>query len=294
MNNAKNLNKKKALGVTAAVLALAVGATASFALFTDTAAIRGATEAGKLAIGITADKMTADGDFSEQLLNTAFEENVQNFNPGDFREIAYRIDNDQNKAVRTNDTITVKVTPDTAMMTDSTKTVDDLFAEFDPEGGAIHLVQGTAAGADAVVIASDGSTSDVSFAKGGLALKDKYVKDGAIYLVYQGSEVNLSGTGTNAEKLAADAGTTWVSEETNTVDRAYTLYFEKDALNQWQGAKVDISVDVSAVQYANTAAGDATLNIDTGAHTVATNAGVNTVEMARELVKTDDAGKVVS
>ena len=301
MNTAKNLNKKKALGVTAAVLALAVGATASFALFTDTAAIRGATEAGKLAIGITADKMTPGGDFSEQLLNTAFEENVQNFNPGDFREIAYRIDNDQNKAVRTNDTITVKVTPNKAMMadstkTDSTKTVDDLSNEFGPEGGAIHLVRGEAAGTNAVVTASDGTTHNVSFAKGGLELKDKYVKDGAIYLVYQGSEVNLSGagTGTNAEMLAADAGTTWVSEETNTVDRAYTLYFEKDALNQWQGAKVDISVDVSAVQYANTAAGDATLNIDTVGHTVATNAGVNTVGMARERVKTDNAGKVVS
>lgn len=292
----QNANKKKITGAVALAAAGVMALGGVSMLFTDRADVSGETTAGKLAIGITADKMTANGDFSEQLWNTAFEEkkNVQNFNPGDFREIAYRIDNDQNKAVRTNDTITVKVTPNTAMMADSTKTVDNLFAEFGPEGGAIHLVQGEAAGADVVLTAPNGITHNVSFAKGGLALKDKYVKDGAIYLVYQGSEVNLSGTGTNAEKLAADAGTTWVSEETNTVDRSYTLYFEKDALNQWQGAQVDISVDVSAVQYANTTAGDATRNIDTGAHTVATNAGVNTVEMARERVKTDNAGKVVS
>lgn len=287
----QNANKKKITGAVALAAAGVMALGGVSMLFTDHADVSGETTAGKLAIGITADKMTPEGDFSDQLLNTAFEEDVQNFNPGDFREIAYSIDNDQNKAVRTNDTITVKVTPNTAMMADSHKTVDDLSDEFGPEGGAIHLVQGTAAGADVVLTAPNGTTSNVSFAKGGLALKDKYVKDGAIYLVYQGSEVNLSGTGTNAEKLAADADTTWVSEETNTVDRAYTLYFEKDALNQWQGAQVDISVDVSAVQYANTAAGDATLNVEAGKQ-VTDNAGAHKIVIAQEGVKTNAVGKV--
>ena len=286
-------NKKKVTGAVALAAAGVMALGGVSMLFTDTASVKGATTAGKLAIGITAEKMTPEGDFSGQLLNTAFEgDGMQNFNPGDFREIAYRIDNDQNKAVRTNDTITVKVTPNTAMMADSTKTVDDLFAEFGPEGGAIHLVRGEAAGADVVLTAPNGITHNVSFAKGGLELKDKYVKDGAIYLVYQGSEVNLSGTGTNAEKLAADAGTTWVSEETNTVDRAYTLYFEKDAPNQWQGAQVDISVDVSAVQYANTTAGDATLNVEAGKQ-VTDNAGTHKIVIAQEGVKTGKFGQTI-
>lgn len=45
--------------------------------------------------------------------------------------------------------------------------------------------------------------------------------------------------------------------------------------------------------YANTSTGDATLNVSKEDHTVATNAGKNTVEIAQEKVKTDEHGKTI-
>ena len=55
MTKANTNNKKKVLGIGAAICALSLAAVGSFALFTDTVSIKGATNAGKLAIGITAD-----------------------------------------------------------------------------------------------------------------------------------------------------------------------------------------------------------------------------------------------
>ena len=116
MTKANTNSKKKVLGIGAAICALSLAAVSSFALFTDTASVKGATTAGKLAVGITADKMTDAGDFSEQLLNTAFDaaNPIDNFNPGDDRTVAYTINNEQSKAAYENDTITLTVTPDTA------------------------------------------------------------------------------------------------------------------------------------------------------------------------------------
>ena len=120
MTKANTNSKKKVLGIGAAICALSLAAVSSFALFTDTASVKGATTAGKLAVGITADKMTDAGDFSEQLLNTAFDaaNPIDNFNPGDDRTVAYTINNEQSKAAYVNDTITLKVTPDTAYTAD--------------------------------------------------------------------------------------------------------------------------------------------------------------------------------
>ena len=75
----QNANKKKITGAVALAAAGVMALGGVSMLFTDRADVSGETTAGKLAIGITADKMTANGDFSEQLWNTAFEEkkNVQ-------------------------------------------------------------------------------------------------------------------------------------------------------------------------------------------------------------------------
>ena len=243
MTKANTNMKKKVLGIGAGICAVAVAAVGSFALFTDTASVKGATTAGKLAIGITADKMTEAGDFSEQLLNTAFDaaNPVDNFNPGDDRTVAYTINNEQSKATYVNDTITLKVTPDTAYTADG--------RAITPENCAITF-----------------ATAD-----GSLTEKSREMKDGVITIVYEGKETVLSGTGANAEVVKEGIGNT---ANPTTAARSYELYFDVNADNAWQGAKVEISSKVDAVQYANNHGGLADKTI------------------TAESVKTDAAGKV--
>lgn len=243
MTKANTNMKKKVLGIGAGICAVAVAAVGSFALFTDTASVKGATTAGKLAIGITADKMTEAGDFSEQLLNTAFDaaNPVDNFNPGDDRTVAYTINNEQSKATYVNDTITLKVTPDTAYTADG--------RAITPENCAITF-----------------ATAD-----GSLTEKSREMKDGVITIVYEGKETVLSGTGANAEVVKEGIGNT---ANPTTAARSYELDFYVNADNAWQGAKVEISSKVDAVQYANNHGGLADKTI------------------TAESVKTDAAGKV--
>ena len=243
MEKANTNNKKKVLGIGAAICALSLAAVSSFALFTDTASVKGATTAGKLAVGITADKMTDAGDFSEQLLNTAFDaaNPIDNFNPGDGRTVAYTINNEQSKAAYVNDTITLKVTPDTAYTADG--------QAITPKNCAI-----TFATADGV-----------------LTEKSRSMDNGVITIVYEGKETVLSGTGTNAEVVKEGVGNT---ANPTTAARSYELDFDVNADNAWQGAKVEISSKVDAVQYANNHGGLADKTI------------------TAESVKTDAAGKV--
>ena len=236
MTKANTNSKKKVLGIGAAICALSLAAVSSFALFTDTASVKGETTAGKLAVGITADKMTDAGDFSEQLLNTAFDaaNPIDNFNPGDDRTVAYTINNEQSKATYVNDTITLKVTPDTAY---------------------------TAAGQAITFATADGVLTE----------KSRSMDNGVITIVYEGKETVLSGTGTNAEVVKEGVGNT---ANPTTAARSYELDFDVNADNAWQGAKVEISSKVDAVQYANNHGGLADKTI------------------TAESVKTDAAGKV--
>lgn len=281
----QNANKKKITGAVALAAAGVMALGGVSMLFTDHADVSGKATAGKLAVEVTGTGL-ADGDFSAQLKNNEFVDAVQNLNPGDVRTISYSITNAANKAVRANDTLTVTVKPNEAMMTDQSTNIDNLFAEFTEDKSAIHLVTGAKDDPKPVVTASGGTTTNVTFGDTGLTLVDSYVTEDKknIVLVYQGDEVNLDGVGDNAEKLG---------DKKSTSDRQYTLYFEKDAGNEWQGAEVSIGSTISAVQYANTAAGDATLNVSKEDHTVATNAGKNTVEIAQEKVKTDEHGKTI-
>ena len=243
MEKANTNNKKKVLGIGAAICALSLAAVSSFALFTDTASVKGATTAGKLPVGITADKMTDAGDFSEQLLNTAFDaaNPIDNFNPGDDRTVAYTINNEQSKAAYVNDSITRKVTPNTAYTADG--------QAITPENCAI-----TFATADGV-----------------LTEKSRSMDNGVITIVYEGKVTVLSGTGTNAEVVKEGVGNT---ANPTTAARSYELDFDVNADNAWQGAKVEISSKVDAVQYANNHGGLADKTI------------------TAESVKTNAAGKV--
>lgn len=291
----QNANKKKITGAVALAAAGVMALGGVSMLFTDHADVSGKTTAGKLAVKVTGTNLT-DGDFTKQLENTEFVDAVQNLNPGDVRTISYSITNAANKAVRANDTLTVTVTPNEAVMTDQETTVSEMFealkaGSFDG-GSAIHLVEGKKGVNGEVTTNTDPAAADykttVEFPDTGLKLVDSYVTEDNknIVLVYQGDEVNLDGTGTNAEKIPDNNSKT-------SSDRQYTLYFDKDAGNEWQGADVSIGSTISAVQYANTAAGDATLNVSKEDHTVATNAGKNTVEIAQEKVKTDEYGKTI-
>lgn len=282
----QNANKKKITGAVALAAAGVMALGGVSMLFTDRADVSGETTAGKLAVEVTGTGL-ADGDFSAQLKNNDFAtKGIDCANPGDTFQISYSINNAANKAVRANDTLTVTVTPNEAMMADQTKTIADLYGEF-ADKSAIHLVTGAKDDTKRVVTASDDTTTNVTFGDTGLTLVDSYVtKDNKnIVLVYQGDEVNLDGVGDNAELLGASKTSS---------NRQYTLYFEKDAGNEWQGADVSIGSTISAVQYANTSTGDATLNVSKEDHTVATNAGKkNTFEIAQEKVKTDEHGKTI-
>ena len=282
----QNANKKKITGAVALAAAGVMALGGVSMLFTDHADVSGKATAGKLAVEVTGTGL-ADGDFSAQLKNNDFAtKGIDCANPGDTFQISYSINNAANKAVRANDTLTVTVTPDEAMMADQTKTIADLYGEF-ADKSAIHLVTGAKGDTKQVVTASDGTTTDVTFGDTGLTLVDSHPsEDGkSIVLVYQGDETALDGVGDNAELLG---------DSKTSSDRQYTLYFDKDAGNEWQGADVSIGSTISAVQYANTAAGDATLNVSKEDHTVATNAGKkNTFEIAQEKVKTDEHGKTI-
>lgn len=283
-------NKKKVTGAVALAAAGVMALGGVSMLFTDTASVKGATTAGKLAVEVTGTGL-ANGDFTKQLENTKFVGAVQNLNPGDVRTISYSINNAESKAMRANDTLTVTVTPNEAMMTDQKKTVQNLFDEFTTDKSAIHLVTGAQGDTKQVVTASDGTTTDVTFGDTGLTLVDSYVtKDNKnIVLVYQGDEVKLDGVGDNAEKIPDNNSKT-------SSDRRYTLYFDENAGNEWQGAEVSIGSTISAVQYANTAAGDATLNVDTSdatGHTVASDAGAHKIVIAQEGVKTGKFGQTI-
>lgn len=283
----QNANKKKITGAVALAAAGVMALGGVSMLFTDRADVSGETTAGKLAVKVTGTNLT-DGDFTDftkQLKNTEFVDAVQNLNPGDVRTISYFIENAENKAMRANDTLTVTVTPDEAMMKDQTKTIGDLFAEFTEDKSAIHLVTGARGGTKPVVTASGGTPTNVTFGDTGLTLVDSHLsEDGkSIVLVYQGDEVNLDGVGKNAELLG--------NSKTSS-NRQYTLYFEKDAGNEWQGAEVSIGSTISAVQYANTAAGDATLNVEAGKQ-VTDNAGAHEIVIAQEKVKTDKFGQTI-
>lgn len=284
----QNANKKKITGAVALAAAGVMALGGVSMLFTDHADVSGKTTAGKLAVEVTGAGL-ADGDFSAQLKNNDFATTgIDNLNPGDAVQISYSITNAANKAVRANDTLTVTVTPDEAMMTDQEKTVQNLFDEFTTDKSAIHLVTGAKGDTKQVVTASDGTTTDVTFGDTGLTLVDSYVaEDGKnIVLVYQGDEVNLDGTGTtNVEKIPDNNSKT-------SSGRQYTLYFKKDAGNEWQGAKVSIGSTISAVQYANTAAGDATLNVEAGKQ-VTDNAGAHKIVIAQKKVKTDKFGQTI-
>ena len=282
----QNANKKKITGAAALAAAGVMALGGVSMLFTDRADISGETTAGKLAVEVTWTSPT-DDNFTKQLENTKFVDAVQNLNPGDVRTISYSIENAENKAMRANDTLTVTVTPNEAMMKDQTKTIDDLSGEF-ADKSAIHLVTGAKDDTKQVVTASDSTTTDVTFGDTGLTLVDSYVTEDkkSIVLVYQGDEVNLDGTGTtNAEKITGNNGKT-------SSERKYTLYFNENAGNEWQGADVSISSTISAVQYANTAAGDATLNVEAGKQ-VTDNAGAHKIVIAQEKVKTNKFGQTI-
>lgn len=280
----QNANKKKITGAVALAAAGVMALGGVSMLFTDHADVSGKTTAGKLAVEVTGTNLT-NGDFTKQLENTEFVDAVQNLNPGDVRTISYSINNAENKAVRANDTLTVTVKPNEAMM--AGKTVQNLFDEFTTDKSAIHLVTGAKDGPKPVVTASDGTTTDVTFGDTGLTLVDSHLsEDGkSIVLVYQGDEVNLDGTGTNAEKIPGNS-------DQKTSERKYTLYFNKDAGNEWQGAEVSIGSTISAVQYANTSTGDATLNVEAGKQ-VTDNAGAHKIVIAQEKVKTDKFGQTI-
>lgn len=284
----QNANKKKITGAVALAAAGVMALGGVSMLFTDHADVSGKTTAGKLAVEVTGTGL-ANGDFSAQLKNNDFAtKGIDNLNPGDAVQISYSIENAENKAMRANDTLTVTVTPDEAMMADQTKTIADLYGEF-ADKSAVHLVTGEKGVGTTVITNTDPDAADykttVAFPDTGLKLVDSYVTEDNknIVLVYQGDEVNLDGVGDNAELLG---------DSKNSSDRQYTLYFDETAGNEWQGSKVSIGSTITAVQYANTAAGDATLNVEAGKQ-VTDNAGKTKIVIAQEGVKTDEHGNPI-
>lgn len=216
MVSTKNSNKKKFLGIAAAICALSLAAVSSFALFTDTASISGATKAGNVSIGIDAT------DINTQLLNKDF--NVNNFNPGDSRDLTYTLENTGNKAIYVRDTITLTVTPNDAYKGEDGKKTDlkDL----------------------PIKIVGIGNTNTSAQISG----DSKINEDGSYTITYHpadktNAQGELSGTGLLKEVLADHTETSLV--------RNYQLTFDKSAGNFYQNCDVKVDVKVNAVQHAN-------------------------------------------
>ena len=207
MVSTKNSNKKKFLGIGAAICALSLAAVSSFALFTDTASISGATKAGNVSIGIDAT------DFS-----------VNNFNPGDSRDLTYTLENTGNKSIYVSDTITLTVTPNNAYKGENGKKTDS-------KDLPIKLV-------------GIGNTNTSAQISGDSKIND----DGSYTITYHPTDKTnalgeLSGTGLLKEVLADHTETSLV--------RNCQLTFDKSAGNFYQNCDVKVDVKVNAVQHAN-------------------------------------------
>ena len=129
----------------------------------------------------------------------------------------------------------------------------------------------TAYTADGQAITPENCAITFATADGVLTEKSRSMDNGVITIVYEGKETVLSGTGTNAEVVKEGFGNTATP---TTAARSYELDFDVNADNAWQGAKVEISSKVDAVQYANNHGGLADKTI------------------TAESVKTNAAGKV--
>lgn len=193
------------------VLSLVIG---SFAFFTDRAEISGSATTGELAVGIE-----VSDDISTQLLqaNGVGGVVINNWNPGDNVNFSYTVENDANKALRAQETITLKVTSTDGRVIEAA-TVDAAKLTIKGEDGAV------------LTTAVPTSVAPVT---------------GGYELTYIMPEFTLSGTGTNAEEVAGSEDTT------KTV--TYSLDFDKSALNNYQGAEISILVHVDAIQALNTA-----------------------------------------
>lgn len=218
--NSNSNGKKKVVGIVAAVCAATMAVAGSLALFTDTASVSGTTKAGNVSIGISSAASLENGDFSEQLKNTSdkFTTAVQNMNPGDSRNLTFDLNNTGDKAIRTNDEMTLTVTPNDA---------------YKGEGGAAPNIDSVPITIDGMNLNKARSTFDAD--------SGKYV------LVYTGAETVLSGG-------SGDGRRDEIVKEypATSATRNYTLKFDETAGNYYQNADIKLDVKVDAVQYANT------------------------------------------
>lgn len=220
--------KKRMTKILAAGMALAL-MVGTFAFFTDRAEIGGTATNGTFAVGLATDASIADqlklGGESGDINNAA---TIDNWNPGDTANFKYTVSNPGNKALRAEETLTLKVTAAGNRV-------------FTGAGADSKL---TIACSDGTVIAPKSATLDES----------KKV----LTLVYNMDEFALSGDGVNAEALtaseqtaAATNGKMDVDETQTSTERTFKLVFDKTATNEYQAAAIELTVHVDAIQYAN-------------------------------------------
>lgn len=203
MNQTKRNRASKFLAITC-IGALLI---TSFAFFTDKAEINGTAKAGTLAVGIE-----VGDDISTQLIGT---DGINNWNPGDSQTFTYTVENDGNKAIRAQETLTLTV----------------LGGEGEREITA----------ADVKLTLKDDTGNDLAAVNAVSAT----AVEGGYELKYILPEFVLSGKdGVDNTEVIED------KEDTNTV--TYTLDFDETALNNYQAADIEIVVHVDAIQYYNT------------------------------------------
>lgn len=227
----KRITKILACGMA---LALMVG---TFAFFTDRAEIGGTATNGTFAVGLKAGNADEAKTIADQLLlggqsgDIENAKTIDNWNPGDSATFSYVVSNPGNKALRAEETLTLKVTAKDGRV-------------FTGTGADSKL---TIAGSDGTVITPESTALS----------EDKTV----LTLVYNLDEFALSGKdgATNTEKLTATSNETAAATNgMNAVDatkdnavRTYTLVFNKAATNEYQNAAIELTVHVDAIQYAN-------------------------------------------
>lgn len=235
--------KKNSISKALALCCIAAMAVGTLALFSDNAELPATAKVGNLAVGLS-EAGNGKTNISDQLVlgGTSGDLNgaaLNNWNPGDSQTFVYTVSNDGNKAIRAEETLTLKVT---ATGKNGTFT-NDANADVIDSMITIASKDGSAIKAENVKEEIDGENKmyTLTYNLDEFALTGKAQGEADVEALTAASNV-----------VAADSnGMNAVDATKNTAERTFTLVFDKAAKNVYQDANIEIVVHVDAIQFAN-------------------------------------------
>lgn len=229
------MNKKKIAIISTSTFAAAALLTAgAFATFSDTAVIKTDATAGTVDIDVTGLKLTNSNNINPGDHDIYLPSNPDDpRNTGTEHKLSFRVDNKGTKSIKTRHVLTVSIEdqaldPSMLMFTENGQEIPNSTKYIVTENGDVRA-------------------ADYDAQKHGKALAIRY------YII----ENILDGVG---EPLSAD-GLTGVAEVENAVqttgaDYCYDFGMSHLATNEYCSCKIDIELEVQAMQYRNTTGSD--------------------------------------